>query len=599
MTWDQTWTDYPGYGAAATTAKPTAADLNNMVAEIKKGTVTRPPYDAIVYIDGTSIKAVSNIGTVISSGTTGTDDTTVIQAAIDVSATNYDILVRNGTYAITTPLLFHDKDHVTLRGEGPGTRLNVTGNTGCITVYGVTTRSQISDFGIFVPAGNTSNLLNLVVGTGERIRLSKFKNITFECAHSSSGWTGLNLETSSTGYICKNTFRDILIGTYCNKGLNFAAVGTVNATFINANIFDNIWVMWPASVGVDFTSTTASCDSNTFINVHIEPTTTTTDGFKNVGKVGNTFYGCFAWDWTVPTSPNYAISFAAGSSNNIFYGSRTSILTINNLGYPSNQVITGWDHILTTNRVRIVSQTGGDYPSLSAALAGITDASASNKYCILVTGSITETALITGKSYVDVFGLGADVDITSESDGNGVSLNNMASSVWKDITFRRSNSTNASNSVIKIYGTTDNTVQLLNINAINQISGAASCMGINIAYQSSPQLVNCYGKGAATSNDGYGIGIGDSAPTLISCRGEAGTGGTSRFGILVSTDLISNLINCIGTGTGGNPGIKFTTSYNPKSVVSGCISNGVPFVSSPGSISELRQTLSTLMGVLS
>ncbi len=38
MTWDQTWTDYPGDGTAASTAILTAADLNDIVTEIKKST---------------------------------------------------------------------------------------------------------------------------------------------------------------------------------------------------------------------------------------------------------------------------------------------------------------------------------------------------------------------------------------------------------------------------------------------------------------------------------------------------------------------------------------------------------------------------------
>lgn len=47
----------------------------------------------------------------------------------------------------------------------------------------------------------------------------------------------------------------------------------------------------------------------------------------------------------------------------------------------------------------------GDYTTLSAAMTAITDASATNRYCVLVFGTITESGDVTCVDYVDVFGM--------------------------------------------------------------------------------------------------------------------------------------------------------------------------------------------------
>ncbi len=120
MTWDQTWTDYPGFGAAATTAKLMAADLNNMVAEIKKSKVV---YDGIVFIDGVTIKAMNSAGTIVSSGTAGTDDNTVLTAAIAAMAPGSTLHIATGDYANIALAFATASVDLTIEGSGWGTVL--------------------------------------------------------------------------------------------------------------------------------------------------------------------------------------------------------------------------------------------------------------------------------------------------------------------------------------------------------------------------------------------------------------------------------------------------------------------------------------------
>jgi hypothetical protein len=58
----------------------------------------RGAYDTLVYIDGTSIMAVNSHGNYVATGTTGTDDATVINAALAAAGTNGTCHINPGTY---------------------------------------------------------------------------------------------------------------------------------------------------------------------------------------------------------------------------------------------------------------------------------------------------------------------------------------------------------------------------------------------------------------------------------------------------------------------------------------------------------------------
>jgi hypothetical protein len=65
------------------------------------------------------------------------------------------------------------------------------------------------------------------------------------------------------------------------------------------------------------------------------------------------------------------------------------------------------------SNVVVVDPSGnGDYTTLAAAMAAITDASSSNRYVALVFGNVTETTDVTCKDYVDVLGMGGVINLT-------------------------------------------------------------------------------------------------------------------------------------------------------------------------------------------
>lgn len=81
-------------------------------AKVKSGSQDgklKYPYDAMVYIDGTNVIAVNSEGNVIKRGVAGTDDTTVIQAAIGASTSK--TIVKNGSYTITATLKIEKNDY--------------------------------------------------------------------------------------------------------------------------------------------------------------------------------------------------------------------------------------------------------------------------------------------------------------------------------------------------------------------------------------------------------------------------------------------------------------------------------------------------------
>ena len=80
------------------------------------------PYDAMVYIDGTSVIAVDSEGNTIKRGVAGTDDASVMQAAIDKQGTIY---ISEGTYLPNTTIdIISDTKII---GSGSKTLMKPTG----------------------------------------------------------------------------------------------------------------------------------------------------------------------------------------------------------------------------------------------------------------------------------------------------------------------------------------------------------------------------------------------------------------------------------------------------------------------------------------
>ena len=85
----------------------------------------KKPYDAMVYLEGTSVIAVDSTGNVIDKGTAGTDDTTVIQAALNALNKNNrgTVLLSPGSFDITDSI--YVRSGCILSGSGWETELKL------------------------------------------------------------------------------------------------------------------------------------------------------------------------------------------------------------------------------------------------------------------------------------------------------------------------------------------------------------------------------------------------------------------------------------------------------------------------------------------
>ena len=154
--------------------------------------------------------------------------------------------------------------------------------------------------------------------------------------------------------------------------------------------------------------------------------------------------------------------------------------------------MTGWrDQFIRKGSIikTVIADGTGNYTKLSDALNAITDASATKRYAILVFGVINDTALIVRKSYVDCYGYGAIVNITSNSAINGVNIENVVFSTWKDIDFHRLGTPATSTYLYAVYvfGTTDHTCRTFDCKFYNDISDN-DCWGLFGQYPPSNPL---------------------------------------------------------------------------------------------------------------
>ena len=231
------------------------------------------------------------------------------------------------------------------------------------------------------------------------------------------------------------------------------------------------------------------------------------------------------------------------------------------------------DKVNKHNKILTVGE-GGDYTKLSDALSSITDASKTNRYCIVVIGKIIDDVQINAKSYVDVVGFSADITVQTDSNVHGVVFDSIVESEWRGITIRRAGNVTSGVRACYIKGTTDKTCRLVNCKFINEISAAVnSCYGIWIKDSASPTIINCEFQGSNNGgNSCYGIEITNSAsPTITGCKVQGGSGGDSCYGIWIGDFASPTITGCkVQGGSGGSYcyGILIGNSASPT--ITGC-----------------------------
>lgn len=249
--------------------------------------------------------------------------------------------------------------------------------------------------------------------------------------------------------------------------------------------------------------------------------------------------------------------------------------------------------------VVIVAAANGDYTTLSAALASITDAAVDNQYLICVFGNVPETDTVTAKSHVHVAGFAnAIVTITATSGVTGISFASLTNTTWRDLHIVRAGAeSNSYFGAVTFSGTTDATVRLLSCYVENTTTGSGSAnhrFGCYVTNTAAPTLENCtfiggtgaewcigmffyddcagiarncIGIGGGGAENCRGINIKNSAhPTLIDCIGRGGPDGLGGDAIAIYDQAAPILIGCTGEGggTGACPGIKIFGGATPE-----------------------------------
>ncbi len=251
---------------------------------------------------------------------------------------------------------------------------------------------------------------------------------------------------------------------------------------------------------------------------------------------------------------------------------------------------TGYENVIT------VATSGGDYTSVAAALASITDSSSTNRYLVQVMpGVYTETDLVVVKEYVHVRGSGPNVTVVTSARTGGTPANGAATVDLLDngrisnITVRN---TGTGTYGIALYSAETTRAAVVD-NVVAEAIGAGGT-GHYAAFWNDAEAIIRNSRLFAGGATGFGTGVnaafgsvniaggfpqaliensilmGGSASNLENCNDNSGTG----FGMQLanSTPMVRSSYIC-----GGHRGIALYTNGNPQ------IQNSSVKVSSTGS----------------
>ncbi|MEI8237903.1 MAG: hypothetical protein WCI22_00650, partial [Actinomycetota bacterium] len=194
-----------------------------------------------------------------------------------------------------------------------------------------------------------------------------------------------------------------------------------------------------------------------------------------------------------------------------------------------------------------VAQSGGQFTSVSSALASITDNDLTHRYVIKVApGTYTEAGSVVLKNYVDIEGSGQDVttiacacgsDAAPYTDGSSGVLQVTGPGVYvgiRNLTVANTGSAlaNSTGIVTNSTGPGDVTLDALTVSA----TGGAANYGIFDYSYSSPTMtnVNATATGGTTTYGIYNYAsspYNGSSPTMTNVAVTATSGGTNNYGI--------------------------------------------------------------------
>jgi hypothetical protein len=206
----------------------------------------------------------------------------------------------------------------------------------------------------------------------------------------------------------------------------------------------------------------------------------------------------------------------------------------------------------------VADDNTGDHPSLSTALAAITDATSSNPYVIKIApGTYTETANVVLKTYVDVEGSGQNTTtINCACSSNALDASAAvisAGAITAEIRHLTINNTGGGSQSGGVYteGVADGSFSMLHVTA-TATGNAFINYGVYNDDLSSPSMNNV----TATATDGtnsYGVLNNDSSPSMNNVTATATDGTNDNAGVynIASSPSIRNSSLAVGAaGTG-------------------------------------------------
>jgi len=226
-------------------------------------------------------------------------------------------------------------------------------------------------------------------------------------------------------------------------------------------------------------------------------------------------------------------------------------------------------------RVIWVADDGtGDYELLSAALASITDASATKPYVIKIApGTYTETATVVLKDYVDVEGSGQGITtIECACSDTGYNTAAVVSATAINAEIRQltiSNTGGASSRSVGLYtkGVPDGSFKMTHMTA-TATGGTSENVGVYNAYDgvlfSTAPVMNNVTATAAGGSTSYGVYNFIADTVMNHVTATAGGGNSKNYGVYNSGVGYQVMNHVTATATGGSSAIGvYNSSSNP------------------------------------
>ena len=171
------------------------------------------------------------------------------------------------------------------------------------------------------------------------------------------------------------------------------------------------------------------------------------------------------------------------------------------------------------NHVIVVAKSGGDYTTIGAALASITDNSAASRYLVWV-GPGTYTETVTMKQYVDIEGAGELLTTLSYTGSAWVNTGTVAGANNAELRFLTARNTGGDNYAIAIYN-----------------------------FSASPRLTHVTASASGAIRTTYGVYNESSSPAMVNVTASA-SGGEDARGVFNSTSSAPMMVDMTASASG-------------------------------------------------